>query len=75
MVLKNGDVGDKVKHITNLLCASGYLKIATYVFDNEVEQAVKLFQERHLDINGDPLTIDGIVGKNTMFRTFTYSNT
>ena len=64
MILKFGARGYEVFQLTEKLHDFGYLdrEEITNVFTDGVEEAVKQFQERHLDSVGHPLEEDGIVG-------------
>ena len=63
VTLKKGMTDDRVPALRQRLSISGDLENAptdAHFFDEQVEQAVKHFQQRHR------LTVDGVVGKNTL---------
>lgn len=63
--LKAGDWGDDVKSLQEILASLGYKLKINSSFDTATTNAVKSFQNTHLDENGVPLMVDGIVGPKT----------
>jgi peptidoglycan hydrolase-like protein with peptidoglycan-binding domain len=57
---KVGDSGSKVKEIQEKLAMAGYPASTNGVFDEQTREAVQLFQQ------AKKLSVDGIVGKNTL---------
>jgi peptidoglycan hydrolase-like protein with peptidoglycan-binding domain len=60
-VLKNGDAGEAVRFLEQLLICYGYLSKNEFdaKFDADTKKAVEAFQK------AQKLTVDGVVGKNT----------
>ena len=60
-VLKNGDAGEAVRLLEQLLICYGYLSKNEFdgKFDADTKKAVEAFQK------AQKLTVDGVVGKNT----------
>lgn len=65
--LKQGDSGQRVREVTQLLVTRGFLANASANFTLPVRRAVEGFQARHLGPNGRPLVVDGAVGPLTLW--------
>jgi len=68
--IRKGSTGEYVVECQNDLIQLGY-DLSPYgadgKFGNKTESAVKEFQKTHKDHNGNPLKVDGIVGKETWY--------
>ena len=64
--LRRGMSGDAVRVGQHLLCAAGHPVLATGVFDQATDQAVRAFQRAHNEAGrGRPLSVDGALGAKT----------
>ncbi len=66
--LKRPSPDKDVVALQHLLSSHGYFsdRIPSHgIFDDITHENVSLFQLQHIDANGKPLTVDGIVGKST----------
>jgi peptidoglycan hydrolase-like protein with peptidoglycan-binding domain len=66
-LLKKGDTGQAVKDLQLLLQELDYNVPITGIYDTATYNAVLNFQARHLDIQGNPLGMDGKTGDLTMW--------
>lgn len=66
MILRLGSAGPAVRRLQEQLAARGFdVGAPRGSFDMRVRAAVILFQQGHLDPNGRPLEVDGVVGDET----------
>lgn len=64
--LRHMTSGADVKHMKDALVALGYLHKSTHaLFGNDTLAAVRAYQRTHLDTEGNPLAVDGIIGRKT----------
>jgi peptidoglycan hydrolase-like protein with peptidoglycan-binding domain len=66
-LLKKGQTGNDVLELQNILQELDYDIDLTGVYDVPTFKAVRDFQSSHVDIHGQPLTVDGSVGALTMW--------
>lgn len=64
-ILKKGMAGSEVKVLQLLLCAYGFNVKTDGIFGSKTNEAVMAFQIENNDGQGNPLIVDGIVGKKT----------
>ncbi len=62
-----GDSGPEVQRLQELLTQRGYRPDADGDFGENTRAAVIAFQAQHLDANGEPLVVDGVVGPLTLW--------
>lgn len=60
-----GSWGKDVESAQQMLNTFGYNLEANSIFGTETRDAVKDFQETHIDESGAPLIVDGIIGPKT----------
>lgn len=60
--MKKGDRGEDVATLEEQLTRRGYFVEVDGIFGSQTYDAVRAFQSQHLDRNGLPLQIDGVVG-------------
>lgn len=60
--LRDGDEGPDVWELQRLLKTQGYQLELDGVFGVETYGAVRAFQAQHVDMSGEPLVVDGVVG-------------
>ncbi|MBZ5626248.1 MAG: DUF1906 domain-containing protein [Acidobacteriia bacterium] len=66
MSLKLKDSGPEVVELQNLLNQNGEVVVVDGIFGNETLAAVKDFQSKHSDADGNPLSADGVAGPLTL---------
>ena len=66
--LKRYMTGNDVKYIKDCLVSLGYLHLSTHnKYGNDTYNAVKRYQKKNVDMDGNALDIDGIVGEKTWY--------
>ena len=65
IILRKGSVGPLVKLLKQRLIAEGATLPLTNTFDAATHDAVVAFQSTHKKGTGEPLVVDGVVGKDT----------
>lgn len=63
--VRQGDWGDDIKSLQEILASLGYKLEINSLFDVATKDAIMVFQNTHIDENGAPLVVDGIVGPKT----------